>query len=486
MVDKVLKEDFNISDGIASNEKIEYKHEVDPYFKGNAGKKIYRERTDVIPKVQILDPAVGTATFLNETVKYIYENKFEKNAGAWPSYVNENILPRLNGFELMMTPYTIAHLKLGMTLSELGAKKLNDRLRIFLTNTLAEGEEKELPLFAFGLQKVVTEESNYASEVKNGLPVMVVIGNPPYSGVSSNETKYANSLIEKYKVEPGGGQKLQERKHWLNDDYVKFIAFAEDMVTKNGKGIVAMITNNGYIDNPTFRGMRWKLASSFDKIYILNLHGNAKKREVAPDGTKDENVFDIMQGVSIMIAVKTSTSQKLANVYYSELYGLRKNKFKALNDGDINYKKINTLDSKMMYFVPKSNDGREGYERGIPLNELMPVNTTGIVTMGDNFIVAEKPEIIADRVKKLADGYYDEEKLESFGLGKNYAKYVLENQPTLKYDDAKIVELAYRPFDKRFTYYDNKVIWRWREKVMRNFLGERSEPHTHTHRGGSR
>ena len=457
MVDKVLKEDFGISDGIASNEKVKYTHNVDPYSKGS-GKKMYYERTDIIPKVQILDPAVGTATFLNETVRYIYDNNFKNNAGAWSSYVNENILPRLNGFELMMTPYTIAHLKLGMTLSELGAKNLNDRLRIFLTNTLTEGEEKELPLFAFGLQKVVTEESNYASEVKNGLPVMVVIGNPPYSGESMNKNKYALSLIDKYKVEPGAQQKLSERNpKWLNDDYVKFISFAEDMISKNGKGVVAMITNHGYLDNPTFRGMRWHLTKTFDKIYILDLHGNVRKKEKAPDGGADENVFDtIQQGVSIIVAVKTSNSSSDAKVLYASEFGTRKKKYDLLSDDKIKYKKIK-LDERMYYFVSKNQEGKEEYENGIALNELMPLNSVGVVTGKDDILINEDPDELLRNVEQF--------KLN--GSGK-----VAERLKNTTIDPKKIEEISYRPFDKRNIYYDPDVIERSRKDVMKHLLRE--------------
>ena len=471
MVDKVLKEDFGIPDGISSNEKIKYTHRVDQYFSSAQGKAKH-ERTDEIPKVQILDPAVGTATFLNEIVKYIYVNKFRNNAGAWPSYVNENILPRLNGFELMMTPYTIAHLKLGMTLSELGAKNLSDRLRIFLTNTLTEGEEKELPLFAFGLQKVVTEESNYASEVKNDLPVMVVIGNPPYSGESMNKNKYALSLIDKYKVEPGGQQKLNERNpKWLNDDYVKFISFAENMVAKNSKGIVAMITNHGYLDNPTFRGMRWHLAKTFDKIYILDLHGNVRKKEKAEDGGIDENVFDtIQQGVSIIIAVKTSKSSADAKVYYASEYGTRDQKYMKLNGDSFSYKQIE-LDEKMYFFCNRNTKGKSEYERGISINELMPVNSVGVVTGKDDVLINENVDNLLENVRNY----------KMSGSGK-----IADRLHAVNIDESYVQEIAYRPFDKRNVYYDPNVVERSREKVMRNFLGERSEPHTHTHQGGSR
>lgn len=473
-IDDILKKDFGIAKGLADTEKQKYTINAQ-------GQKL---KVD-LHRVQILDPAVGTATFLNEVIKKIYNDNFKGQEGRWPSYVERDLLPRLFGFEIMMAPYTIAHLKLGMTLQETGVRNLMERLGVYLTNTLEEGDKKQPDLFSIGLADAVSKESTDAAKIKHEKPIMVVIGNPPYSGVSSNETEYANRIIEKYKVEPNGLQKLQERKHWLNDDYVKFIAFAEDMIEKNGEGVIGMITNNGYLDNPTFRGMRWHLTRTFDKIYILDLHGNAKKKECSPDGSKDENVFDIMQGVSIIIAVKSSKKTNPAKVYYSELYGKRSDKFTKLNDDYNKFDEIK-LDAKMYYFVPKNTKGKDKYDRGIAINELMPINSTGIVTMGDNFIIDEHPEVIAERVENLSQNHYTENDLNNqFELGKNYAKYVLSNVRDLKFEEKKIVPLAYRPFDKRYTYFDNKVIWRWREKVMKNFLAQ-SERERERERGERR
>lgn len=333
-----------------------------------------------------------------------------------------------------------------------------------------------------GMGRAITEEAIAADRVKRDLPIMVVMGNPPYSGVSSNETAYANSLINKYKIEPGGKQKLQERKHWLNDDYVKFIAYAESMIERNGSGIVAMITNNGYLDNPTFRGMRWHLANTFDSIYLLDLHGNAKKKEVSPNGGKDENVFDIMQGVGIMIAVKNGKNKdNLANIFHADIYGKRQTKYEKL-ESKVDFVKIESA-APSHYFVPKNTAGQEDYQRGVPLNQLMPINSTGIVSMGDSFIISENRDDIAQRVQKLSNNEYTEDELkEDFNLGKNYAKYVLSSTVQFNYDESLIVPIAYRPFDTRFTYFDNKVLWRWREKVMRNML----DTHTHTHQLNNR
>jgi type I restriction-modification system DNA methylase subunit len=401
-VDRILKEDFDIAEGIASSEMVDREVETQPW-------RLPGERKDRTTKqikshrVQILDPAVGTATFLNETIKYIYEQKRETQAGTWSSYVKEHLVPRLFGFELMMAPYTIAHLKLGMTLQETGVKDLGDeRLNIYLTNTLEEG----VPLqnsFDFGLSEAISTESRLAADIKTTQPIMIVMGNPPYSGVSSNETKYANSLIQKYKVEPGGQQKLQERKHWLNDDYVKFIAFAEDMIAKNGSGIMAMITNNGYLDNPTFRGMRWHLTQTFDKIYVLDLHGNAKKKEVAPDGGKDENVFNIMQGVSIILAVKTA-AQTLgaAEVYHTELYGRRGDKLSSLSSFQPIWPLVRNKEI-VKSFAPKSSAGEAAYNKGIKLSDLFVQDVTGIVTARDSVVIDIDRNSLLNRINQFSD-----------------------------------------------------------------------------------
>ncbi len=467
-IDQLLKTEFGIAKGLASSDTITRTVATQPWRK--KGERKDRLTRDIVEsRVQILDPAVGTATFLNETIRYIYEKNFQSGqAGLWPSYVNDNLIPRLFGFELMMAPYTVAHLKLGMMLRETGVNKLKTRLNVFLTNTLEEGIPVQPDLFSLGLTEAVTEESRLAAEVKSEKPVMVVMGNPPYSAESNNKTDYANSLVNKYKVEPGGLQKLKERNpKWLNDDYVKFIAFAEDMIERNGSGIVGMITNNGFLDNPTFRGMRWHLARTFDKIFVVNLHGNAKKRETTPDGSKDENVFDIMQGVSIMIAVKNNTKQaEFADVYYQDIFGLRQDKFNQLGT-EVTFKKIN-LDQKMLYFVAKDTKGQEEYEKGILLNELMPVNSVGIVTGKDDILVDEISSNLLRKITRYK---------ESYSRGKVYDR--LQNAVL---DEKYIVPMNYRPFDRRCVYYDTNVVERSREKVMKNMIGERSEPHTHTHR----
>jgi len=452
-VDRILKEDFGIAKGIASDEMITQTVATQPYRR--PGDRKDRTTTEIsVPRVQILDPAVGTATFLNETIKFIYQG-FKGQEGRWPAYVNGNLIKRLFGFELMMAPYTIAHLKLGMTLKETGVEELTDRLGVYLTNTLEEGIPLQQDLFSFGLAEAVSEESRLAAQVKSEHPVMVVMGNPPYSGESSNKTEFAEKLVDKYRVEPGGQQKLQEANYkWLGDDYVKFIAFAEELILKNGEGVLAMITNNGYLQNPTFRGMRWKLTQTFNKIYVIDLHGSAKKREVAPDGSRDDNVFDIQQGVAIIVAVKTKGGGKNgSDVYHAELYGTRSQKFEALNQ-DVKWGKIQP-DHELLLFSNQDNRWRGEYNDGVKLSELFMLYSTGILTKNDMVAVTFSPSEMWNNVN---DFYHlDEHQLrEKFDLKKDSRDWILTRAMADVrnfYSPDRIVSVTYRPFDKRYSYY---------------------------------
>lgn len=474
-VDRILKEDFGISKGLASTETITRTVDTQPWRKkGERKDRTTKEVT--LPRVQILDPAVGTATFLNETIKFIYEG-FKGQEGQWPSYVNSNLLERLHGFELMMAPYTIAHLKLGMTLRELGVKDLTKRLGVYLTNTLEPGEEVKVDIFsALGLAGAVSEESRLAAIVKNETPVMVVIGNPPYSGESYNKTEYANSLVDKYKFEPGGLQKLNEpNAKWLYNDYVKFIGFAEDMILKNGIGVVAMITDNSYLERLTFRGLRWRLTQAFSKIYIVDLHGNTNKKESSPDGSKDENVFDIKQGVSIILAVKEANSDGEAEVFHADVFGSRANKFAQLGGDNIAWTKID-LDPKSASFVPRNNEHLSEYENGIRVNELFIQSGNGVVTKRDNLAI----QTTARGALKSAEDIATLDK-EEF-----YAKYKLPaDVRDWRYDWAKtdvltdgpsdkfVREINYRPFDKRYIYFTGRsrgfIGWPVM-KIMENYI----------------
>jgi type I restriction-modification system DNA methylase subunit len=463
-VDEILKKDFDIAKGLADTSKIEHSTT-------DSGGKKYKFLTH---KVQILDPAVGTATFLNEIIKYIYKG-FEGQEGRWPAYAEQDLLPRLYGFELMMAPYTIAHLKLGMTLQETGIKEFKNRLGVYLTNTLEEGVKHQQDLFTFGLAQAVSDEAEEAAKIKHEKPVMVVIGNPPYAVESSNQTDYATELVKKYKYEPGGTQKLQERNSkMINDDYVKFIAFAEDMITRNGIGVVAMITNHGYLDNPTFRGMRWRLTKTFDSIYVLDLHGNSKKKEVAPDGSKDENVFDIQQGVSIIFGVKNGIkrSNQLAKVYRQDVFGSRRRKFEQLSEGNVEWSEI-VPDKRFNLFTKRDNTDFKDYDNYVSLDDLFLINAAGIKTSRDNFVIDKDKRKLSRRIQEFCDLQdVDDETIKAKYELKEAAGWTVHGaRHAIKaFDPDKIVKIAYRPFDTRWTYWDSAVNTRMREKVMKNLL----------------
>ena len=395
--DWALRKHFDLKNGLADKSKTEIEvEEVAPH-----GKRMVRKVKKTVHRVQLLDPATGTGTFLAEAIRQIHA-KFAHNGGMWPGYVESDLLPRLNGFELLMASYTMAHIKIDMAIRETGvAPSGKERFRVFLTDSLSDWH-KELPngLFASAL----APEQQGADEVKRDIPVMVVIGNPPYSGESQNKGEWIMKLMEAYKVEPGGKVKLQERNpKWLNDDYVKFIRLAEHYVEKNGKGIVAYITPHGFLDNPTFRGMRWHLMQTFDEIRTLNLHGNAKKKEVAPNGGKDECVFNIMQGVAITLFVKkggvAAKNAKGAKVYYADLWGKKKDKLAALDAATMDSVKWQEVQptEPMLFFTPRDTSAEAEWNAGFGVAEVLPVNLLGPNSHRDGFAISYSNDEAIDR-----------------------------------------------------------------------------------------
>jgi len=302
-----------------------------------------------------------------------------------------------------MTPYIIAHLKVSIALRETGFKYFNEtkagktRLRVYLTNSLEQsGPQQELS--SFGFAESIAEEAKETDKIKSETPIMVVIGHPPYSISSQNKGKWILQLIKDYKTGLG------ERKINLDDNYIKFIRFAEHFIEKNKNGIVAMITNNSFIDGITHRQMRKHLLETFDEIYILDLHGNSKKKEKAPDGGKDENVFNIMQGVSISIFVRRAEDKKgLGKVYHAELYGKWEDKFKALNESDIQTVKWNKLDYSEPYyfFVPKDFSLKLEYEKGFSVTDIFKIHSAGIKTKVDNIAIDFHQDLLGKKVEEI-------------------------------------------------------------------------------------
>jgi len=419
----------------------------------------------------ILDPATGTATFLYMVINEIHQS-FAGQEGMWNDYVADKLLKRIFGFELLMAPYAVAHLKLGLLLQETGYKfQSEERLGVYLTNTLDEAIKHSETLFA----RWISEESNAAAEIKKDKPIMVVLGNPPYSGHSANKGAWAKQLIETYKTVDG--QPLGEKNpKWLQDDYVKFIRFGQWRIERTGQGVLGFITNHSYLDNPTFRGMRQSLMNTFNDIYILNLHGNAKKKEVAPDGSKDENVFDIQQGVAICLLVKEPDNTDSAKVHYAELWGIREGKYQTLSETDINGTEWDELEphSPYYFFVPRNETDLDEYMQGWKVTDIFPVNSVGIVTSRDDFVLDFDDKGLRNRIEEfrensLSDGEIRDKYELKDNKGWNIADARMQIRKASDYQKA-FTKCLYRPFDIRPLFYHKAVIERSRPEVMRHVL----------------
>jgi predicted helicase len=470
-VDDILKTEFNLKEGLADTSKTKIKVKIPTHDKRyKAGQRDYEQE---VHKVQILDPATGTGTFLAEVVKQIYK-KFEGQQGIWSNYVETHLIPRLNGFELLMASYAMAHLKLDMLLTETGYKTTTDqRFKIYLTNSLEEHHPDTGTLFANWL----STEANEANQIKRDTPVMVIIGNPPYSGESKNKGEWIMERMDDYKKEPGGKEKLKEQNSkFINDDYVKFIRFGQYFIEKNGSGILAFINPHGFLDNPTFRGMRWNLLKAYDKIYTIDLHGNTKKSETALDGSIDQNVFDIMQGVSLNIFIKTGIKKPndLGKVFHCDLLGKRELKYNFLKQNSLQSIQFTELpNTAPMYFmVPKDFAQYDLYNNGFSLNDLFNINSLGLLTKRDKFITDFTKESIKKRLNDfLINDLSNEELSKKYDLKLrdndkwDLAKSRSELQKKgIKEDNFKLQN--YRCFDKRYIYYDINFVARLNTKVL--------------------
>ena len=467
-VDEILKSRFHLSDGLADTSKVTIRQTSNLYT-DNRTKDHKRYENREYHKVQILDPATGTGTFLAEVVHKIYSS-MENQKGAWQNYVEEHLLPRLNGFEFMMAPYAVAHLKLDMVLAQTGYKAKQDkRLRIFLTNSLEECDHDTGTLFAQWL----AQEANEANLVKRDTPVMVMIGNPPYSVSSSNKSAWILNLLNDYK------KNLNEKKLNLDDDYIKFIRLGHYYVEKNGEGILAYISNNSFIDGITHRQMRKALMENFDEIYILNLHGDTRKNEVAPDGGKDENVFDIMQGVSINIFVKKGRHsgadgdriQSLAKVYHYELFGKRFEKYAFLGKtsfNDIPWYEL-TPQAPQYFFVPKDFSVQEEYEKGFKVDDLMKVRNSGVKTDRDLLFYDCDKDCLIERISSLLSGKQLEKNfIELYNVVDSSSYKITDKIKCCKFDNSKIQKAEYRVLDFYYIYYDEKLVSRAAFNVMQH------------------
>ena len=424
--------------------------------------------------VTVLDPAAGTLTFLAEAAK-IAVNEFSAAYGtaAISELIRKHILKNFYAFELMMAPYAIAHLKIGFLLEERGYKLGEDeRFKLYLTNTL---ELEELPESKFPGMSSLSEESHAAGAVKRETPVLVILGNPPYSGHSANKGPWISKEIkEYYKVD---GKDLGEKNpKWLQDDYVKFIRFAQWKIDQSGQGALGLITNHSYLDNPTFRGMRQSLMKTFDHIYILDLHGNSKKREKCPDGSKDENVFDIQQGVAIILAVKKNGLTK--KVSHADCWGLREIKYHWLKNHDVkrtNWKKL-TPKSEFYFLIPRDEKSLAVYQKYTKITDIFPVNSVGVVTSRDKFAISADKEELKRRIRMFQDeGISDSMIKQTFDL-KDKSGWTVKNARTKvraeENWEKQIIPILYRPFDQQWIFYNDAIIERTRKDVMHNMTHE--------------
>ncbi len=351
--------------------------------------------------VTVLDPASGTLTFLAEAAKLAvneFTNKYGE--GDKEGFIKEHILENFYAFELMMAPYAVGHLKMSFLLEELGySLKKEDRFKLYLTSTLEmeELEQTSLPGMAS-----LSEESRLAGKVKKEQPILAILGNPPYSGHSANRGAWIDGLLKNGYVHKNGirdngyyqvdGKPLGEKNpKWLQDDYVKFIRFAQWKIDQAGEGVLGFITNHSYLDNPTFRGMRQSLMNSFNEIYVIDLHGNSLKKEKCPDGSKDENVFDIRQGTAITLFIKEKNRNKDKDrkIFHSEIWGLRRQKYEWLSDNDVSTTKWEKLTPKSEFylFIPRDERLLKQYEKLLQITDIFPVNSVGIVTSRDKFVI---------------------------------------------------------------------------------------------------
>jgi len=437
-VDQILRDSFGKSDGLAD------------------------------PSVTVLDPAAGTMTFPATAVRLAAETyKAKYGDGSLDSWIKEHVLRDFYAFELMMAPYAIGHLRMGTLLTERGyTMSADDRFKLYLTNTLdvSTAEQNPIP----GLSPLA-DESHMAEAVKTTQPVLVIMGNPPYSGTSSNKGAWISALINDYKQVDG--KPLGEKNpKWLQDDYVKFIRFAQWKIDQAGEGVLGFITNHSYLDNPTFRGMRQSLMTSFDQLHILNLHGNSLKKEKCPDGSKDENVFDIMQGVAIILAVKRSGVPK--GIWYSDLWGERDAKYATLGDGQMTQTSWQELTPRgeMYLLVPQDGALAGEYEQWSKVTDICPMSVLGFQTHRDELAIADSEAALHRHIDDFSGTALDDETISREYHLRDNDEWKLSQARRLMHEKGFEAEAVgpceYRPFDFRFCYFRPPVTDRPRRELL--------------------
>ena len=416
--------------------------------------------------VTMLDFATGTGTFLLEAFRQILE---KTDKGMRDRLIGAHLLKNFYGFEYLIAPYTVAHLKLSQYLkNENYQMKNHERLQIYLTNSL-ENKEGQGNL----LLPALTKESETAFDIKTQQSILVITGNPPYNVKSQNNSKWITKLIETYKHLDG--KKLNEaNSKVLQDDYVKFIRFAQYKMQDIERGIIAIITSHSFLDNPTFRGMRKSLMQDFDKIYLLDLHGNSRKKEVSPDGSPDVNIFDIQQGVAISILIKDKNI-KDKGIFHADFYGARQSKYNNLFKGNLKKikKKLKPV-APFYLFTPQDNQNLKPYYQNWAVNDIFPIHSTGVKTHRDHFAIAFDKNILKQRITDFCNleitddeivNKYDLKNTNHFETSSARKKLAKDNQ----FQQA-FTQLLYRPFDERAYFHHKELVERMRNDVMHHML----------------
>jgi predicted helicase len=480
-VHELLQTEFGLADGLADTTTwgemlIKHPGLKLPPLTDELGEKLTISPDE--PFVQILDPATGTATFLVEVIEVIHSTLARKwkqqrltdaqQLDAWNDYVPQHLLPRLHAFELMMAPYAIAHMKIGLKLAETGYLfGSEERARIYLTNAL-EPWTQQLPLTGFD---ALSHEATAVNQVKQSKRFTVVIGNPPYSGHSANKGRWIEGLVDDYSQISGTPLKEANSK-WLRDDYVKFLRFGQELMRVSGAGLLSFITNHGYIDNPTFRGMRASILSDFLRIWITDLHGNTKKQERDDSGDRDKNVFDIQQGVAVLAAIFGHADKP--QVRHGHVRGDRSSKYDRLRkESAVSLADTSVRPEPPFYLlIPQDLTAVREYEDFLNVAQSTQQASLGILTKRDSLVIAfSQDELLAKLSSFAMLSRTDSEVAEEFGvpLNDNDKWNVSAARASLSsVDENKIKQLLYRPFDKRFVYYDDALVARTNRRVLKH------------------
>lgn len=466
-VHELLQTEFGLEDGLADTTTW------GEMVKRHKGLKIPEGVDPKSPFVNILDPATGTATFLVEVIdlihktmkaKWLKQGHMQMEIGKlWNEYVPKHLLPRVHGYELLMAPYAVAHMKIGLKLWETGYRfKSDERARIYLTNALEPGTDKATERRIEDWAPALAHEAAAVNGIKRNSRFTVVIGNPPYAGISSNMTQTAQQLVDRYRYV--NGEPLGERKLWLQNDYVKFCAFAHELIERTGAGVWGFITDNSYLDGPTFRGMRHGIRATFNPLRVVDLHGSAKRKDKDSDGSPDENVFDITQGVAIILGAKR-VKQTTPVLEYADMFGGRSRKQRSLLDRGFNFEELGW--NPPFFLLTRSDHSlRAEYDAGIRIVDAFGVKGNGFMTGRDSFVIAYGRHELEARIKDFFNlGISDNTLAERYGLSDYRAFSIHDTRRKLKYDPQRIVKASYRPFDHRWTYFQRPIIQEWQSSV---------------------